>query len=100
MVGVASDFDKAVDFLIDKDLLDEDTKKYLISYQENSFGFDGLTSNYNESFDIFGQEVVYDKETSIDSIKNALDSLITINGAIRTIIYKITYIFAALNVKK
>ena len=44
-----------------KELLDEETKKYLISYNENSFGFDGLTSNYKESFEIFGQEVVYDK---------------------------------------
>ena len=44
-----------------KELLDEDTKKCLISYNENSFGFDGLTSNYKEAFEIFGQEVVYDK---------------------------------------
>ena len=44
-----------------KELLDEETKKYLISYKENSFGFDGLTSNYKEAFEIFGQEVVYDK---------------------------------------
>ena len=44
-----------------KELLDEETKKYLISYNENSFGFDGLTPNYKEAFEIFGQEVVYDK---------------------------------------
>ena len=41
--------------------LDEDTKKYLISYNENSFGFAGLTSNYKEAFEVFGEEVVYDK---------------------------------------
>ena len=40
---------------------------------------------------IISKEVVYDKETQIDLVKNALDSLSTINGAIRTIIYKITY---------
>ena len=44
-----------------KELLDEETKKYLISYNENSFGFDGLTANYKEAFEVFGQEVVYDK---------------------------------------
>jgi hypothetical protein len=40
---------------------------------------------------IISKEVVYDKETPIDLVKNALDCLSTINGAIRTIIYKITY---------
>ena len=44
-----------------KELLGEETKKYLISYNENSFGFDGLTANYKEAFEVFGQEVVYDK---------------------------------------
>ena len=44
-----------------KELLDEETKKYLISYNENSFGFDGLTANYKEAFEVFGEEVVYDK---------------------------------------
>ena len=44
-----------------KELLDDETKKYLISYNKNSFGFDGLTDNYKEAFEIFGQEVVYDK---------------------------------------
>ena len=40
---------------------------------------------------IIFKEVVYDKETPTDSLKKTLDTLITINGAIRTIIYKITY---------
>ena len=40
---------------------------------------------------IISKEVVYDKETPIDLVKNALDCLSAINGAIRTIIYKITY---------
>ena len=42
-------------------MLDDETKKYLISYNKNSFGFDGLTDNYKEAFEIFGEEVVYDK---------------------------------------
>lgn len=40
---------------------------------------------------LISKEVVYDKQTPIDLVKNALDCLSTINGAIRTIIYKITY---------
>lgn len=44
-----------------KELLDDDTKKILISYKENSFGFDGLTYDYKAAYEIFGEEVVYDK---------------------------------------
>lgn len=44
-----------------KELLDDDTKKILISYKENSFGFDGLTYDYKTAYEIFGEEVVYDK---------------------------------------
>lgn len=44
-----------------KDLLDDDTKKAFISYKESSFGFEGLTSNYKVAYEIFGEEVVYDK---------------------------------------
>ena len=44
-----------------KDLLDDDTKKAFISYKESSFGFEGLTSNHNVAYEIFGEEVVYDK---------------------------------------
>ncbi|HSQ88750.1 ABC transporter ATP-binding protein, partial [Romboutsia sp.] len=42
-------------------LLDDDTKRELVSFNENSFGFDGLTSNVKSAYEIFGQEVVYDK---------------------------------------
>lgn len=42
-------------------LLDDDTKKVFVSYKENSFGFDGLTSNYKNAYEVFGEEVVYDK---------------------------------------
>ena len=51
-----------------KELLDDDTKKYFISYQENSFGFDGLTFNYKTAYEIFGEEVVYDKANLEDII--------------------------------
>lgn len=44
-----------------KDLLYDDTKKAFISYKESSFGFEGLTSNYKVAYEIFGEEVVYDK---------------------------------------
>ncbi|MBO3443997.1 ABC transporter ATP-binding protein [Clostridium sp. CCUG 7971] len=44
-----------------KELLDSDTKKELISFNENSFGFEGLTSNIKNAKEIFGEEVVYDK---------------------------------------
>lgn len=44
-----------------KELLDSDTKKELISFNENSFGFEGLTSNIKSAKEIFGEEVVYDK---------------------------------------
>ena len=51
-----------------KELLDDDTKKYFISYKENSFGFDGLTSDYKIAYEIFGEEVVYDKANLEDII--------------------------------
>ena len=41
---------------------------------------------------LMSKEVVYDKETPIDSVKNILCSPYTIFGSIRTVIYKNTYI--------
>ena len=49
-----------------KELLDDETKKALISYKENAFGFDGLTADYKAAYEIFGEEVVYDKATLED----------------------------------
>lgn len=82
---ITSDLDKVADFLIfiyegniilsgnkedilenhkiirgNKELLDGDTKKELISYTENSFGFNGMTSNVKNTYEVFGEEVVYD----------------------------------------
>lgn len=45
----------------DKNLIDNDTKKELISFKENQFGFEGLTSNVKSAYEVFGEEVVYDK---------------------------------------
>lgn len=82
---ITSDLDKVADFLVfiyegniilsgnkedilenhkiirgNKELLDVDTKKELISYTENSFGFNGMTSNVKNAYEVFGEEVVYD----------------------------------------
>ncbi|MGL5651544.1 MAG: ABC transporter ATP-binding protein [Paraclostridium sp.] len=82
---ITSDLDKVADFLVfiyegniilsgnkedilenhkiirgNKELLDVDTKKELMSYTENSFGFNGMTSNVKNAYEVFGEEVVYD----------------------------------------
>lgn len=44
-----------------KNLIDNDTKKELVSFKENQFGFEGLTSNAKSAYEVFGEEVVYDK---------------------------------------
>ena len=49
---------------------------------------------------LMSKEVVYDKETSIDSVKNILGLPYTIFGSIRTVIYKNTYIKRGLFSKK
>ena len=50
---------------------------------------------------LISKEVVYDKETSIDSVKNILHPPYnTIFGSIRTVIYKNTYIKRGLFSKK
>jgi ABC-2 type transport system ATP-binding protein len=83
---VTSDLDKCADYIIfiykgeillydEKDkildkysiikgkneLLDEETKKYLISIKSNNFGFEALTPNKEEAYEIFGEEVIYEK---------------------------------------
>jgi len=49
-----------------KELLDNETKKYLISTKLNSFGFTALTSNKGEAYEVFGEEVIYEKPTLED----------------------------------
>lgn len=45
----------------ERNLLTEETKKCFISYKTNLFGFEGLTNNKKEAYEIFGEEVIYDK---------------------------------------
>ena len=49
---------------------------------------------------LISKEVVYDKETPIDSVRNILCPPYTIFGSIRTVIYKNTYIKRGLFNKK
>ena len=44
-----------------KELLEDETKKIFISIDENTFGFQGLVNNKNKAYEIFGEEVLYDK---------------------------------------
>ncbi|CEK33540.1 MAG: ABC transporter ATP-binding protein [Paraclostridium sordellii] len=82
---ITSDLDKVADYLVfifegkvilygdkesilenhkiirgNKELLDIETKKELISYNENSFGFEGLVKNIKSAYEVFGEEVIYD----------------------------------------
>ena len=45
----------------EKYLLKEETKKCFVSYKTNLCGFEGLTNNKKEAYEIFGEEVIYDK---------------------------------------
>lgn len=49
-----------------KELLDEETGKYVLSSKVNSFGFTALTSNKSEAYEVFGEEVIYEKPTLED----------------------------------
>lgn len=42
-------------------LLTEETMKCFVSYKTNLCGFEGLTNNKKEAYEIFGEEVIYDK---------------------------------------
>lgn len=44
-----------------KELLDEDTKNVLISVKSTGYNFEGLTNNKKNAFDIFGNEVIYER---------------------------------------
>ncbi|WP_343348527.1 ABC transporter ATP-binding protein [Terrisporobacter petrolearius] len=83
---ITSDLDKIGDYLVfiykgkifladDKDsilqnhiivkgnneLLQKETKDTFISVNKNSFGFEGLVKNKEKAYELFGEEVVYDK---------------------------------------
>ncbi|MGL5379355.1 ABC transporter ATP-binding protein [Clostridium sp.] len=88
---ITSDLDKAADYIVmiyngkillnaekdellqthtivkgKKDLLDNSIKKELIGIKENAFGFEGLSTDKNKAFDIFGNEAIYEKCTLED----------------------------------
>ena len=44
-----------------KELLDNSIKKEFISFKENSFGFEGLMSNKEKAYELFGNEAIYEK---------------------------------------
>lgn len=44
-----------------KELLDEETKNVLISVKSTGYNFEGLTNNKKKAFDIFGNEVIYER---------------------------------------
>lgn len=48
------------------ELLNKDTKKGLISAKYNGYNFEGLTDNKLKAFEIFGNEVIYEKPTLED----------------------------------
>ncbi len=46
---------------IKKELLDSSAKKEFISIKENSFSFEGLMSNKEKAYELFGNEAIYEK---------------------------------------
>ena len=48
------------------ELLDMESEKILRGIKINRYGFEGMTSDKNKAFEIFGKEVVYDKATLED----------------------------------
>lgn len=48
------------------ELLDMESEKILRGIKINRYGFEGMTSDKNKAYDIFGKEVVYDKATLED----------------------------------
>ncbi|MPN17389.1 hypothetical protein SDC9_164742 [bioreactor metagenome] len=83
---ITSDLDKIGDYLVfiyrgkifladDKDsilqkhiivkgnneLLQKETEDIFISVNKNSFGFEGLVKNKEKAYELFGEEVLYDK---------------------------------------
>ena len=44
-----------------KELLNNETRNIFISINENAFGFEGLVNNRKKAYEMFGEEVLYDK---------------------------------------
>ena len=49
-----------------KELVDNSIKKEFISLKEYAFGFEGLISDKNKAYELFGDEAVYEKCTLED----------------------------------
>lgn len=49
-----------------RELLDIDTEKAFISIKKGEYNFEGLTDNKSKAFEIFGNEVIYEKPTLDD----------------------------------
>ena len=48
------------------ELLDNEIRMEFISVKENSFGFEGIISDKDKAYEIFGEEVIYEKPTLED----------------------------------
>ena len=48
------------------ELLDMESEKILRGIKITRYGFEGMTSDKNKAYEIFGKEVVYDKATLED----------------------------------
>ena len=44
-----------------KELLNNETRNIFISINENAFGFEGLVNHRQKAYDLFGEDVLYDK---------------------------------------
>lgn len=51
------------------ELLDNETRKYFISINENKFGFEGLTNDYESVFELMGEEAAYSRAKIEDLLK-------------------------------
>lgn len=51
------------------ELLDNETRKYFISINENKFGFEGLTNDYESVFELMGEEATYSRAKIEDLLK-------------------------------
>lgn len=51
------------------ELIDNETRKYFISINENKFGFEGLTNDYESVFELMGEEATYSRAKIEDLLK-------------------------------
>lgn len=56
-----------------KDFISNETKDIFIDVKHNSFGFEGLTDNREKAYELFGDEVVYDRVNLEDMLVHYVD---------------------------